>query len=63
MPDTHGDRRATAEKIATLIRIYRAAVVSGDESLRRATAENLSRYGIRPADLFAPKMKKGGKHE
>lgn len=45
---------ATAEQIATLIRVFRSAVTSGDKSLRRAAAENLAKYGIRSADLAAP---------
>jgi len=44
----------TAEKIATLIRIYRSAVSSGDTALRRATAENLAAYGIQTNDLATP---------
>lgn len=44
-------RAATAENIAALIRIYRAAVVSGDTDLRRATEKELASYGIRLADL------------
>jgi hypothetical protein len=47
---------ATAEQIATLIKIYRSAVTSGDESLRRAAAENLAKHGIRVADLAAPSL-------
>ena len=50
---------ATAEQIATLIRIYRSAVTSGDHSLRRATAQQLALRGIQTADLaIGPK---GGK--
>lgn len=45
---------ATAEQIATLIRIYRSAVTSGDHSLRRATVEQLAKHGIQTADLAAP---------
>jgi hypothetical protein len=44
-------RTATAEKIAVLIRIYRASLVSGDADLRRATEIELASYGIRSADL------------
>jgi len=44
-------RAATAERIAALIRIYRAALVSGDADLRRATEKELASYGIRSADL------------
>jgi hypothetical protein len=44
-------RAATAEKIAALIRIYRAAVKSDDTDLRRATERELASYGIRSADL------------
>ncbi len=42
---------ATAEQIATLIRIYRSAVSSNDHPLRRATAEQLAKRGIHTADL------------
>ncbi len=44
-------RVATADKIATLIRIYRSAIVSGDIQLRKASASELAIYGIRSADL------------
>ncbi len=44
---------ATSEQIATLIRIYRSAVSSGDNPLRRATAEQLTKHGIQSADLAA----------
>lgn len=47
----HG-RVATADRIATLLRIYRAAVRSGDESLRDASASELrSKYRIEIADF------------
>ena len=45
-------RAATAEKIAALIRIYRAALVSGDADLRRATEKELASYGIFSADFL-----------
>ncbi len=45
-------RVATADRIATLFRIYRAAVRSGDESLRDASASELrSKYRIEIADF------------
>lgn len=44
-------RSETAERISVLIRIYRAAVRSGDEVLRVATASELKEYGLHPADL------------
>ena len=52
---------ATAEQIATPLRIYRSAVTSGDHSLRRATVEQLAKHGIQTADLAAPGVEsKGG---
>lgn len=52
---------ATAEQIATLIRIYRSAVTSGDHPLRLATVEQLAKHGIQTADLAAPAVEsKGG---
>ena len=58
-------RVATADQIATLLRIYRAAASSGDESLRLASASELrSKYGIDVAELMqsgAPDLtRKGG---
>lgn len=52
---------APAEQIATLIRIYRSALTSGDHSLRRAAIAQLAKHGIQPADLAAPAVgSKGG---
>ena len=51
---------ATPEQIATLIQIYRSAVISGDKSLRLAAADNLAKYGIRPADLAVSRKANGG---
>jgi hypothetical protein len=39
-------RVAAADKTATLLRIYRAAVRSGDRSLRDVTASELRYYGV-----------------
>lgn len=60
MPNTQS-RSETAEKISVLLRIYRAAVKSGDDALRRATAKQLKEYGIDAADLMAAPESKGGK--
>jgi hypothetical protein len=54
MANTKNADVTTAEKIATLIRIYRSAVSSGDTALRRATAQNLAAYGIQTGDLAIP---------
>lgn len=54
MPKKQTGRVATADRIATLLRIYRSAVRSGDESLRRASANELrTKYRIDVADLLA----------
>lgn len=46
-------RAATADRVAVLIRTYRAAVRSGDEVLRLAASDELHRkHGLRTADLF-----------
>jgi hypothetical protein len=62
MPKKTG-RVATADKIATLLRIYRAAVQSGDDGLRQSAFDELkSKYGVDLA-LVDPKslpMDKGG---
>ncbi len=52
---------ASAEQIATLIRIFRSAVSSGDKSLSNAAAKNLAKHGIQTADLAVPAVgsKKG----
>ena len=42
-----------ADQIATLIRIFRSAVLSGDKSLSDAASVNLAKRGIRTADLAA----------
>lgn len=39
-------RSRDRDKIATLIRIFRSAVTSGDRALRDATAAELAEYGI-----------------
>jgi hypothetical protein len=44
-------RVTTAEKIETLIRIFRAAIHCRDRSLRIAAERNLLRFGIRASDL------------
>lgn len=44
------------EQIATLIRIWKSASVSGDETLRIAAENNLAKYGIRSADLACPQL-------
>lgn len=44
-------RAATAEKIAAFIRIYRAAVASGDSVLEKSTLGFLAQYGIQVSDL------------
>ena len=54
---------ATAEQIATLIRIYRSALTSGDHSLRRAAIARLAKHGIQPADLAAPAVEPNGGDE
>ena len=54
MANTKNVDVTTAEKIATLIRIYRSAVSSGDSALRRATTENLAAFGIHANDLAIP---------
>lgn len=41
----------TSEKIATLIRIFRAAAIAKDEPLRLSALAELAKYGIRSADL------------
>jgi len=46
-------RTTTAEKIEVLCRIYKSAVRSGDEPLRRATAVELKNYGVSVADVMA----------
>jgi hypothetical protein len=60
MAKTRKRRPTTIEKIEVLCRIYRAAVCSGDEELRRTTAAELSAYGVRVADLLATPEKFGG---
>lgn len=69
MPQKNDGRVATADKIATLLRVYRAAVQSGDDDLRQAAfAELKTRYGVDLAlvDLVdlanatPPKKSKGG---
>jgi hypothetical protein len=51
MPKKQTSRIATADAIAALIRIYRAAVISKDEKLAQSTAVSLLRYGIKTGDL------------
>jgi len=62
-------RVATADRIATLLRIYRAAERSGDHSLRDASASELrTKYRIEIADFdsvdlenaIGPDKKTGG---
>ncbi len=62
-------RVASADKIATLLRVYRAAVQSGDDGLRQSAFDELkSKYGVDlalvdPIDLAnmtPPKKSKGG---
>lgn len=53
MPNKQTGRVATADRIATLLRIYRSAVRSGDESLRQASATELRKYRIDAADLLS----------
>lgn len=56
-------RVAKAEKIATLLRIYRAAVKSGDDSLRDSVYQELkSSYGVdlKLVDLDSLESGKGG---
>ena len=62
-------RVAAADRIATLLRIYRAAVRSGDHSLRDASASELrSKYRIEITDFdsvdldnaIGPNEKTGG---
>jgi 3D (Asp-Asp-Asp) domain-containing protein len=50
-------RTATAEKIAALIRIYRAAVASGDSVLEKSTSVFLEQYGIQVSDLTIHSLK------
>ena len=62
-------RVATADKIATLLRVYRAAAKSGDDSLRESAYQELkSKYGVDlklvdPVDLenATPPLKGGEK--
>lgn len=51
MANTKKRRPTTAEKIEVLCRIYRSAVRSGDEALRKATAAELATHGVSVADL------------
>jgi len=61
-------RSATAERIAALIRIYRAASLSGDVALKDASVVELRRYGVDVAlfddvdlaNAAAPPVNKGG---
>lgn len=46
---------AATDQIATLIKIWKSASVSGDESLRIAAENNLAKYGIHTSDLACPK--------
>ena len=52
-------RSETAERISVLIRIYKAAVKSGDDALRQATVAELRSHGIDVADLMATPESKG----
>ncbi|TWU38982.1 hypothetical protein Q31b_40600 [Novipirellula aureliae] len=50
----HSKRRPRdRDKIATLVRIFRSAVTSGDQVLRDATAAELAEYGIELGDTFS----------
>jgi hypothetical protein len=64
-----GGRVATADKIATLLRVFRAAVKAGDDELRQSAFDELkSKYGvdlaiIDPADIekmIPPSQSEGG---
>ncbi len=47
MPNKKTSRVATADKIATLLRIYRAAVQAGDDSLKDSVFQELKdSYGV-----------------
>ena len=54
MPTSKSNTPSNGEKVATLIRIWKAAVVSNDAPLRSAAEIELSSYGIAPADLQIP---------
>ena len=51
MTHARNGRTATAQAIAALIRIYRAAVASRDVTLAKSTSVSLERYGIKVGDL------------
>lgn len=42
------------ERVATLLRIWRSAIVSGDTPLRIAAETELTEYGVTASDLRLP---------
>jgi hypothetical protein len=56
MPKNLTSRDTTADKIAALIRIFRAAAIARDEPLRLSAAVELAKFGIRSGDLVASSL-------
>lgn len=56
---SNGFREVDSERVAVMVRVLRAASVSGDIRLRDAAVTELKRYGINVAEVSSHSMREG----